>query len=157
MNSYPNSETMNCLTSGAVGLGLLGSSFLTLSVSQQQTDSLRRVLSPELAMRYERIVQERSMHFFQGICLGLVLSFLILSNTRISNMFHRVSLFFAITLFTSMLYYMLLPKSDYMLKHLTSQAENEAWLRVYKTMKYRHLLGFVLGALAAIPLGMALC
>jgi hypothetical protein len=43
------------------------------------------------------------------------------------------------------------------LNHLRSEEENKAWLSVYKNMKFRYLIGFVLGALAAIPLGNALC
>jgi len=40
---------------------------------------------------------------------------------------------------------------------LKTEEENKAWLSVYKTMKYRYLIGFVLGALAAIPFATALC
>jgi uncharacterized protein YacL len=140
-----------------IGVGLLGASFLTLTVSHEQTDSLRRALSAPLAERYERIVHERTTHYLQGLSIGLVLAFLILGSSGASNIYHRITLFSAVTLFVCALYYMLVPKSDYMIKHLSSRSENEAWLKVYKTMKYRYLLGFVLGALAAVPLGMAMC
>jgi uncharacterized membrane protein YfcA len=76
---------------------------------------------------------------------------------KTTNRFYRISLFFGITLFTTALYYLLMPKSDYMLNHLKTEEENKAWLSVYKTMKYRYLIGFVLGALAAIPFATALC
>lgn len=148
---------MNCTTSAVFGIGLLGASVLTMSVSKEQTDSLRRVLSPELAETYGRIVRERTAHYFQGLTLGIVLAFAFLYRSKITNTFHKASTAFGITLFVTALYYSLMPKSDYMLKHLKSAEENEAWLRVYKTMKHRYLLGFVFGALASIPLSMAFC
>ena len=148
---------MNCFVSGIIGTGFLGSSILTMMSTKEQTDSLRKVLSPELAVKYDAIVKERTAHYIQGILIGLILSYIIVNNTKIVNRFHRISLFFAITLFTTAMYYLLMPKSDYMLNHLKTEKENKAWLSVYKTMKYRYLIGFVLGALAAIPLGNALC
>jgi uncharacterized membrane protein len=148
---------MNCTLSALAGVGLLGASALTMSVSKEQTNSLRRVLSGEAAERYEHIVKERTAYYFQGLVLGIVLAFVILYYTKITNKFHKTSLAFGIALFTSALYYMVMPKSDYMLVHLKTKEENEAWLRVYKTMKYRYITGFLLGAAAAVPLSMALC
>lgn len=148
---------MNCFVSGIIGLGFIGSSFLTMQATKEQTDSLRRVLKPELVEKYDKIVKERSAHYIQGLLIGILVSYLLLSNSKIINRFHRMSLFFGITLFTTAIYYLLMPKSDYMLNHLKTPEENKAWLSVYKTMKYRYLIGFVLGALAAIPIGNALC
>lgn len=142
--------------------------------THEQTDQLRQVLSPELAAKYEAIVKERISHYIQGLILGMIIAYAVLYHVRTTGRFHRISLFFGITLFTTALYYLLMPKSDYMLNHLktspTSGAalrvnfvraktaeENAAWLSVYKTMKFRYLIGFVLGALAAIPLGNLLC
>ena len=148
---------MNCTTSAIFGIGLIGASYFTMSVSSQQTDSLRKILSEELVVRYEAIIRERRCHYLQGLALGLVLSYLLLAKSKISNRFHKVSLFFAITLATSALVYMLLPKSDYMLKHLKTTEENRAWLSFYKTMRTRYTIGFVLGALAAVPLAYSFC
>ena len=50
-----------------------------------------------------------------------------------------------------------MPKSDYMLKHLKTPEQNKAWLDVYLLFKQRHIAGFLLGALAAIPVSLALC
>ena len=50
-----------------------------------------------------------------------------------------------------------MPKSDYMLNHLTTQEENKAWLEVYKQMQQKYLIGFILGSLSAIPLSLILC
>jgi hypothetical protein len=71
--------------------------------------------------------------------------------------FHRISLFLAITIPISVIYYLLMPKSDWMLNHLKTPEQNKAWLEVYKTMKYRYLIGFILGSLSAIPIAYSLC
>ncbi len=148
---------MNCFVSGLFGVGLLGASIATNLATHQETDKLRQILSPELAAKYEAIVKERTSHYIQGLILGIIIAYAVLYNLRTTNRFHRISLFFGISLFTTALYYLLMPKSDYMLNHLKTEEENKAWLSVYKNMKFRYLIGFVLGAAAAIPLGNALC
>ncbi len=148
---------MNCFVSGLIGTGFIGASILTMSATQEQTDSLRRVLSPQIAAKYDLIVKERTGHYIQGLLIGILIGYFILLKVSSSNRYHRISMFFGITLFVTALYYLLMPKSDYMLNHLKTPEENKAWLSVYKTMKYRYLIGFVLGALAAIPIGNALC
>ena len=149
---------MNCLMSGLIGIGLLGASISTMLVTKEQTDQLRQVLSPELASKYDTIVKERTLHYIQGLLIGMIIAYFVLGFVmKNPNRFYRISAFFGITLFTTALYYLLMPKSDYMLNHLKGSKENKAWLSVYKTMKYRYLIGFVLGALAAIPFANALC
>jgi uncharacterized membrane protein YfcA len=143
--------------SGIAGVGLLGASIATNMVTHQETEKLRQILSPELAAKYDAIVKERATHYIQGLLIGLILSYFVLNRLSTTNRFHRISLFFGITLFTTALYYLLRPKSDYMLNHLKTPEENKAWLSVYKTMKFRYLIGYILGAAAAIPLGNALC
>lgn len=65
--------------------------------------------------------------------------------------------FLSVTLIVAIVYYQAMPKSTYMLKHLTTPEQNKAWLDVYLTMKSRHISGFLLGALAAVPISFALC
>ena len=148
---------MNCYVSAALGFGLLTASALTMTVTEEQHDVLRKVLPDKLDEKYTEIITERRNHYLQGLSLGLVLSLVILYKSKINNYFYRVSLFFSISLLTSVLYYFLMPKSDYMLNHLKTPEENKAWLEVYKTMKYRYFFGFLLGALAAIPFANILC
>lgn len=139
------------------GLALLGGSVSTMTVSEEQHTKLRKLFSDELDKIHENIVIERRNHYIQGILLGCLVAFLILQMTRVTNRFHKMSFFTAITLGTAVMYYSLMPKSDYMLNHLKTEEENKAWLEVYKTMKQRYFVGLVLGALAAIPISYALC
>lgn len=148
---------MNCVTSGILGIGLVGASITTLVGSKQSTNKLNNILPVESVIAYEKIVGERTNLYIQGLILGLILSFFIVYNTQTNTRFHTITLFFAITLIVTLVYYTLMPKSDWMLNHLKTQKETKAWLEVYQNMKTRYVIGFILGTLAAIPLGNSLC
>lgn len=148
---------MNCILSSVAGLGLLGGSISTMLVSETELDKISGSFSPDVAEAYHSIVKERTMHYIQGILLGLVVSFFIVYSMKIAKRFHRIMLFFGVTLFTGLTYYTVMPKSDYMLNHLEKPEDIQAWLETYKTMKWRYIVGIVLGALAAIPIGNAFC
>jgi ABC-type phosphate/phosphonate transport system permease subunit len=130
-----------------------------MTVSKTEHDKLKNVFSDELDKKYESIVAERSSQYLQGLLLGFLISAAVLyyAQQRIHNPFSRVMTFVAISLFTAMLYYMLMPKSDYMLNHLKTPEENKAWVEMYKTMQSRYRIGMILGALASIPIANAYC
>lgn len=146
-----------CALYATAAAALLAASFSTMTVSETQHDILRNKFSPELDIRYNAIVSERRNHYIQGLLIGAVLSFFAFRRTAFNNKFHKTAAFTAVTLLTGVLYYYVMPKSDYMLNHLKTAEENVAWLEVYKTMKSRYFIGFVLGALAAIPLAQSFC
>lgn len=148
---------MNCTTSAVIGLGLLGASLFTMSVSEAQHEMLKRTFSEDLDRVYDSIVQERRNQYLQGLILGFIIAYGFTTFSKITNRFYRMSLFVAISLMTSVLYYFLIPKSDYMLNHLKTEEQNKAWLQIYKTMKMRYIFGFLFGAVAAIPIAQALC
>jgi hypothetical protein len=148
-----------CYTAAAIAFALLGGSFATLTVTKEQHNVLRQTFSPELDEIYTRIVKERATNYIHGILLGVVLSFIILyfAGQKIHNRYYHASIFFAITLTTSVFYYMLKPKTDYILNHLKSEEENKAWLYIYNEMKTRYLWGMLLGAAASLAFSFVLC
>lgn len=150
-------NSMNCITSAALGFALLGGSIMTLSVDEEKHEYLRTKFSGDLAEKHENIVRERRNHYIQGLFLGLLVSFFISFHFKTVNRFYKMMMFTAVTLGVGVLYYLLMPKSDWMLLHLKTADENKAWLEVYKTMKQRYLIGMILGAAAAVPFANALC
>ncbi len=148
---------MNCYTSAIVGIGMLAATYSTMSVSEEHNNFLRKIYGNELTDKYNSIVIERRNIYFQGLVLGIVISYFVLKLIRTANVFHRITFTLAIVIPISVIYYLLMPKSDYMLKHLKTQEQNEAWLKVYKNMKTRYLLGFIFGSLSAIPIAYAFC
>jgi len=148
---------MNCYTSGIVGLGMLFATYSTVSISDDEEKKLLDIFPPELDKTYIKIAKERAKIYFEGLILGLVASYLLVSLLTFTNPFHKATFFLAITLITSVLYYFIVPKSDYMLNHLQTQEQNKAWLEVYKKMQKKYISGFILGCLAAIPISYAVC
>ena len=54
----------------------------------------------------------------------------------------------ATTFLVHYFYYMLSPKSDWMLNHMNKQEEVNAWLQMYKAMQYNYHMGMALGIIA---------
>jgi uncharacterized protein YacL len=148
---------MNCYTSGILGLGMLFATYSTVSISDQEEKRLLDIFPPELDKIYIQIAKERANIYFQGLILGLIASYLLISLLTLTNPFHKATFFLAITLVTSVLYYFIAPKSDYMLNHLKTQEQNKAWLEVYKNMQKKYITGFIIGCLSAIPISYAVC
>ena len=54
----------------------------------------------------------------------------------------------AVSFITNYFYYMLTPKSTYMLQHINSPEQTRAWLSMYKAMQYYWHSGLALGIIA---------
>lgn len=90
-------------------------------------------LSPELQDRYQKIKEERMKISCQGYGLGLVLAlFVILTLRRKMNTLGLVCTVVAVSFVTNYFYYTLSPKSDWMLPHMNSKEEVNAWLMMYR-------------------------
>jgi hypothetical protein len=148
---------MNCYLASFIGIGMLGATFSTMTLSEDQINHLRKTFKPELVEIYNKIVIERRNHYLQGLALGILLAFVLLKFMRPKTLFHKIMVAFAIIIPTSVLYYSVMPKSDYMLNHLKTPEENKAWLQVYNNMKYSYLYGFILGSLCAVPVAYVMC
>ncbi len=150
---------MDCYESGLLGIGLLGAGIYTSFVPKNEINKLRNILSGEAVDAYQKISNERFNQYLQGLGLGFLVMLLVnhFYGQNIINSYHKTTLFLLIVLAVSLFYYLLVPKSDYMLNHISSEKENKAWLDVYKNMKNRYIVGFLLGAVASIPISNALC
>jgi len=148
-----------CTVSTIVGMALFWGSFMTLTVCKSEKDRIKQVFSNDLDKVYEKIVIERRNHYLYGLGLGMVFAVGLgyAYPDLYSSRFGRISGFVSVTLFTAVLFYSLMPKSDYMLNHLKTEEENKAWFRMYRTMQSRYLYGLILGALAAIPMANSFC
>ena len=150
---------MNCYESALVGIGLLGASFYTSISSKEESETLKKSFSGELAQVYDNISKERSGLYLHGLIIGFILVFVINYNyaDAFDNKFHKTTFFILIILITAVIYYTLMPKSDYILNHVTNNQESKAWLNTYLNMKNRYTMGFILGSLASVPLAYSFC
>jgi hypothetical protein len=107
----------------------------------------KATLPADLQQRYEKITEERRRISYQGYGLGLLLSCIILYNRGKMNI-SLVCTVMATCFLTNYFYYMLSPKSDWMLNHLTDKDQVHAWLLMYRSMSFHYHLGIVFGILA---------
>jgi uncharacterized protein YacL len=115
--------------------------------------SYKEHLPFNLQKRYERISKERMNISIFGYVLGLVLSlFILFYNLNLKknkmNTFAIVCTVMATCFLTNYFYYMLSPKSDWMLNHMNSPEQVKAWLLMYREMQYNYHMGLVLGIIA---------
>jgi hypothetical protein len=148
---------MNCYVSAIIGIGMMIASFSTMSISKKQTDIFKKVLSTTQINIYDKIIHERRNQYFQGLILGLFLSYIISKFIKINDKYFHIVFSLAITVITSVIYYSLMKKKDYMLNHLKTVDENKAWLKIYRKMRHTYLLGFIIGSLSSLPISYALC
>jgi hypothetical protein len=107
-------------------------------------------LSTDLQKRYEKISKERQEISYKGYILGVIISLgIIFYNLKVKrtkmNTSSLVCTVVALSFLTNYFYYMLSPKSDWMLNHMNNQVEVKSWLLMYREMQYNYHMGLVLG------------
>ena len=107
----------------------------------------------DLQKRYEKISEERKMISLYGYGLGLILSlFIVTYNLKFKgkkmNSSSLVCAVMATCFLTNYFYYVLSPKSDWMLNHINDKDQIKAWLQMYREMSFNYHAGLVLGILA---------
>jgi uncharacterized protein YacL len=149
---------MTCLNYCVLGAALLGSSILTMMASKQSKNfvNFKKLLNQRQLEIHEGITKERLSIYIQGLILGVLLAVLVTFNSSLKGN-NKLCVFVVIALGVNYLFYSLHPKSTYMLLHLSSQQQNEAWLNIYKEMKLRCKLGLLLGLGGYVLLGNGLC
>ena len=151
-----------CTTSCGIAATLIaGMAYCTYMGNRSQlvTDYMR-TLTPDQQQTYARIVDERRGIYLRGFGWGLLLSALLLGIHHQYLTMSRAALLCsvaAITLATNYFYYVLSPKSDWMVLHLNPHQKQDAanWLHVYRGMQVNYHVGLVLGIAGTILLGNA--
>ena len=150
---------MVCINSCLIAVVLLSGTIATMITSKTSPNfrKFNETLTLEQQKLYKNITMERLRIYIEGMILGLITGLFGLSllPKKVDNA-SKVCLFVIVCLLINMVYYRMYPKSNYMVKHLNTQEQKEAWLAIYKEMKYRHVFGMILGLGAYIVLGMAL-
>jgi uncharacterized membrane protein YkgB len=120
----------------------------------------KKQLPSNLQNLYEKITAERLRLNYYGYTLGLILSLIIIlynytsKRNKLTNT-SLVCLVIVVSFLTNYFYYILSPKSTYMLDHINSPEQTKAWLTMYREMQYNYHLGFVIGVIAVGVLAFA--
>jgi uncharacterized protein YacL len=139
------------MISGVFIIGMIY--FYTMTDKSYIVKHYKEKMTYPLQKRYEKISEERKMISYHGYILGFIFSLLIIFyNLKIKhNKMNTISLVctvMATCFLTNYFYYMLYPKSDWMLNHTTNQEEVKAWLQMYREMSYNYHMGIALGIIA---------
>jgi hypothetical protein len=133
--------SISCMISCIFLIGMIY--FYNATDKSQYKDTL----PADLQQRYEKITAERRNISYQGYSLGFILSLVILYFRRKMNTISLVCTVMATCFLTNYFYYMLSPKSDWMLNHLNEE-QVHAWLVMYRSMSFHYHVGIVFGILA---------
>jgi uncharacterized membrane protein YkgB len=149
---------LSCMVSATFVIGMIY--FYNMTGKSEIVNHYKSSLSSDLKKRYDKISKERLMISYQGYALGVILSLgiifynLKIKGAKMSNT-ALVCTVIATAFVTNYFYYMLHPKSDWMLNHLQNKEEIRAWLQMYREMQYNYNLGLVLGIIAVGVLAFA--
>ena len=141
-----------------LGSAFLGSSIMTMLSSKKSKNfiNFKNLLDDNQLQIYISVIKERLNIYLQGMFIGIILAIILTYNSQIEKN-TRICIFIVVSLGFNYLYYSLYPKSTYMIKHLNSIKQNEAWLKIYKEMKFRNLIGIILGIIGYILIGKGWC
>ena len=157
---------MVCAASCAIATVFIVAMIFTMYGSDK-TDAIqnfKRILTSQQAAIYQKITNERRQIYYVGFGLGLLLSVIFLVWNNMSRAGSRrlgrcstICIVGAITFTTNYFYYMLSPKSDWMILHIEGDTQKKAWLHIYKKMQYNYHLGALLGLVGALFIGNVFC
>ena len=148
---------MNCSTSCLIAIVFIVSKLymcFTIDHSKLKIPFLK-VLDKKQVFLYQQIISERLNIYLKGYFFGFILSIILIiynSHTRTSKLSKTplICTAAATTFITSILFYLIHPKSTYMLRHLNNQTQIDEWLKIYRTMQLRFYLGLAFGIIAVV-------
>ena len=120
----------------------------------------KQQLNTEQRQAYDQIAAERLDISLRGYALGVLLSLLLIYYNYKKKQFKPssvVCMVLATSFLTNYFYYMLSPKSDWLLNHVESRGQAQAWLQMYKAMQYYYHAGLALGIIGVGVFAYAFC
>ena len=143
--------SVSCMISSVFLIGMIY--FYNMTDKSEIVKHYKNTLTTDLRNRYEKISEERKRISYYGYGLGLVFSLLVIyyslkiKKERLNNT-SLVCIVVATSFITNALFYMVYPKSDWMLEHISNKEQVKAWLQMYKSMSFYYHTGLILGIIA---------
>jgi MFS family permease len=127
---------------------------MTNAMSTSQTiQTYQKQLPQDLQQLYQQIREERTQIFYTGYIIGFILALIIIVyNTQIKKTRMSWTSMVCLTVFVAFIanyfYYVLTPKTKWMLDHIDNPDQTKAWLQMYKSMQTYYHTSFVFGIIA---------
>lgn len=143
--------SITCIFSAVFVISMI---FMTNAMSTSQTiQTYQKQLPQDLQQLYQQIREERTQIFYTGYIIGFVLALIIIVyNTQIKKEKMgwpaMVCLTVTVAFITNYFYYVLTPKTKWMLDHIENPDETKAWLQMYKSMQTYYHGSLVFGIIA---------
>lgn len=149
--------SVSCMIAAVFVIGMIY--FYSMTGKSEIVKKYMENLPADLQKRYELIIKERKMISYKGYVLGVVLSLgIIIYNMQFRSQMSTsatICLVIATSFLTNYFYYILSPKSDWVLNHTKTQEQVKAWLQVYREMSLNYHTGLALGIVAVGVLAFA--
>ncbi len=113
-------------------------------------------LPPRTKAIYKKVVAERRQLANQGLLMGLIVG-LVLAAAFAKGRLLSVCIVAASAFGIQYLYYMLAPKSEWMIRYMHLPHERAAWLRVYRHYQRMYHISVLLGVIGAAIMGFGMC
>jgi len=131
----------------------------TLVYKKGVTNKYYDNLSEDAKEAYKNIVNERMKIYNEGFILGFFVSLIFLYYNKYVKqekltVYQTICIVLAVMFVVNYFYYILSPKSDWMLNHVNSKRDVKNWLKLYKHMQRYYYSGLLLGLIAVIALNM---
>ncbi len=136
---------MPCYLSCFLAVAIVSSSVAIMVSTRAKLLSHQFVATLDADQRqtYATIVQERFRHYTLGVAVGLFLAFVYAM--AIPSADFSMCMFAFIVVMTQYVVYRLMPKSDWMVRHLKNEKQIVVWQDVYNVMNRQSHNGFLVG------------
>lgn len=101
--------------------------------------------------------KERAMLAFQGLVLGMIVGAIAVLLMGKRGKAAGVCVLASVAFVVQFLYYMLSPKSAWVVQHLRSAEQRKDWVRVYREYQKAYYGSIAIGVIGAGVLGYGLC
>jgi hypothetical protein len=117
----------------------------------------RSRLPPAAQAALKVATKERAMLAFQGLVLGMIVGAIAVLLMGKRGKAAGVCVLASVAFVVQFLYYMLSPKSAWVVKHLRSAEQRKDWVRVYREYQKAYYGSIAIGVVGAGVLGYGLC
>ena len=147
---------MTCSAYCVIAVGFIFATIATCCLSSKNFQDFYSNLNTEQKKIKNEIASERFKIYITGILIGCVLAALFYTWIQHKGK-AKICILVSIIMATSYFFYILSPKSKYMISYLKSGEQVEQWLKIYKQMQFNYHIGFLLGMSAIIALSASYC